>query len=132
MTVNLSKLIYVSTCSGFKNYSNVSFSGSIAGQSLAAGHVASMSCHTPLNNTNAVSQVQVQFSGVETVWRPVYGGLAINYPNNTSPSYQIEVVTYFSGGNIYLDAYVSNQTGTSVTIPSITFNVRAFLFNAPF
>jgi hypothetical protein len=132
MTVNLNKIIASSAFSGFSNSSSVSFSSSIAGQTIAAGHYVSSSAFAALNNANSISQVQINLGGLESFWRLLPGVLIINYPNSSAPSYQIELFSYFTGGLLKVDTYVSNQTGAGVAIPTITINCRGFVFNSPF
>jgi len=132
MKVNLNKVIATSLFSGFTNYSTATFSTTIAGQNIGALSYVSASATTPLNNTNAVTQVQIQLSGLDSFWRLLPGNLTINYPNSSAPNYQVEVLSYFKSGTLHVDTYVINQTGGTITIPTITINCRAFLFLAPF
>lgn len=118
---------------GFKNYMEATFSTSYAGGSIGAGsYVGPIIASTPLNNTNAVSEAQIQYVGLDTFWRLIPGSLAIDYPTAGTRQYQVNTLVYFTGGNLVIDNYVVNQTGGSVSVPAITFNCRGFLFLAPF
>lgn len=132
MKVDLNKVIATTLFSGFGNYGSVPFSAVIAGQNLGAGAVVSAGASTPLNNTNAISQVQVQYTGLDAFWRLLPGVVIADYPNASSPNYQIESFSYFTNGILHVDTYISNQTGGTVAIPAITISCRAFLFLAPF
>lgn len=132
MTLDTNNIQFHSEIPGFGNYTSTTFSVSIPSQSIGVGAYVKYSAHAALNNSNAVSQVLVQYSGVETSWRLMTGSIFFNLPNNTSPSYQIESVTYYKSGNVYVDTYISNQSGSSVVIPAITVNCKASLFKAPF
>lgn len=127
MTVNFQNISAASQFPGFKNYTIVSLTGSIPGQTLAAGHFAQTTISTPLNNTNAVSQVQLQYSGVNSNYFVIPGFQQYN-PSGT---YQIESLVYYVSGNINILTLVSNQTAGSITIPTITLNAVAFLFVSP-
>lgn len=131
-TVNTNIIVSGSEFSGFKNYQAVTFSTAYGGGTLTVGTYAMVSATTPLNNSNAVSEVQVQFSGLETFYRLVPGSIAVDYPTSGTRTYEIEVIEYFLGGNLHMDFYIVNQTAGSVTVPAITFNCRAFLYVAPF
>lgn len=133
MAVNTNIIIASSNFSGFMNSSAATFSASVSSQNISAGgYIGPIRASTPLNNTNAVSQVQIQYSGVDSFWRILPGNITYNVPNSSSPTYQIESFSYFSGGTLYVDSYVSNQTGGTITIPAIIFNCRGFVFLAPF
>lgn len=129
---NFTNLAATSAADGFKNYSSVSFSASIASQNIAAGGYATASASTPLNNANAVSQVQVQFSGVNSFWQVLTGSIYQDVPDSASMTYEIEAISYFTGGNAKVDTYIINETAGTISIPAITINCRAFLFLAPF
>lgn len=129
--IDIRNLSALSTLSGLKNYNPLGapFSVTIAGQTLAAGTFVSATATAALNNSNAVSQVQVQYSGVQTDWNVVYGSI-----NNyfASSAYEIESLYYFDSVNLNVFTVVINQTGGNVTIPTIIINCRAFLYLAPF
>jgi hypothetical protein len=115
------------------NTSSISFQAGIGTQNIASGgYIGPARAYAPLNNTNAVTQVQLQYSGIDSFWRLLPGNIEVNIPNANSPTYQIESFSYFSGGNIIVDTYISNQTGSTITIPNITIYCRGFVFNAPF
>lgn len=133
MSVNTNKIVSSNNFSGFQNYTAVSFAASVAGQNLTAGSfIGPIRASTPLNNSNAVCEVQIQYTGLDGFWRELPGVIVDNIPNAASPNYQIETFSYFSGGSLIVDTYISNQTGITVAIPAITFNCRGFLFLAPF
>lgn len=114
---------------GFKNYSTATFNTTIAGQTLAAGHFVSATVSTPLDNTNSISQVLVQYGGVSSNTYLLNGIIANNF---AAGSYQIESLYYFDSTNLNVFTVVVNETAGNVTIPTITINCRGFLFLAPF
>lgn len=131
MTRKLSKTLYDSALAGLANYNSTSFNFTITSHSLPTANVTAWNSQWPLNNANAISAVQINYSGVETVWRPIAGASAINVPY-VGTQYQLETITYYSGGNFKISTYVINETGGTITIPLIIVNVRIFLYNAPF
>jgi hypothetical protein len=142
MQINLNNVQYTNLFDGFKNYDNKTGSNSIhqllglsAGTSVvvtAGSYIGPVSITIPLNNSNAVSQVLVQYGGLESFYRLLPGIIIVDYPDAGSASYQIQSISYYSGGNLHIDNYVINETGGSVTVPDITFNCTASLFKAPF
>lgn len=132
LTVDLSKLSAASAFSGFKNSSAVSFQATIGTQSVLAGHFLSTTATTPLNNANSISQVQIQYGGLETFYRVVPGLTILRYPTYTTPNFEIGSVVYFSGGILNVFTYLANQTAGTIVVPDIIISCRAFLFIAPF
>lgn len=138
MILDLSKIQFISELDSFKNYNvtPTTFSFVIPSQNLAASGsgtpVTFGSGSTPLNNSNAVSRIKVQYSGVESTWRVVQGTITTEYPDWTTPTYQIVTIVFFTGGNLFVSTYVINETAGTITIPNITVNVSAALFLAPF
>lgn len=130
--IDTNKIIAASEFAGFKNYSESTFSVSYAGGNIVAGGYVKVTASTPLNNTNAVSEVQVQYSGLDSFTRLIPGSIAIDYPTVGTRQYQVNTLIYFTGGNLFVDNYIVNQTGGVVAVPAITFNCRAFLYVAPF
>lgn len=126
---NLQNLAAASAFSGLKNDASVSFSAVITGQTLTAGAFVSVLASTPLTRTNSVSQVQVQYSGVQTDWNVVYGSINNYFAGG---NYEIESLYYFDATKLNVFTVVANQTGGNVAIPTITINCKGFLYLAPF
>lgn len=131
MTRKLSNTLYDSSLAGLANYNSVSFNFTVNAHSLPTGNVTSWTSSWPLNNANAISGVQLNYAGLETVWRPISGALTLNIPY-TGPQYQLETIIYYSGGAIVVKTFVINETAGTVSIPQFFVNVRVFLYNAPF
>lgn len=134
MTVDTNILQYSSEWSGFKNVlPDIPFSASYAGGTLlSGGYTGPIRASAAINNTNEVSQVQVNFGGLESFYRLLPGTFFELYPSAASPQYEIEAFSYFTNGNITCDFWISNQSAGSVSVPAITFNCNASLFIAPF
>ncbi len=129
MSIIPSILIASSAMDGFKNYQSTSFSVTVPSQNLGAGDFVQYTTSSALNNTNSISQVQIQYSGISGEYMVVNGSNTIN---EASATYQIESFYYFSGGTLYVYNVIVNQTPNTITIPTITINCRAFSFLAPF
>lgn len=129
MSIDMSKTAATGAVDGFKNYDKSTFSVAIPTQSIPASRQVNYTATTTLDNTNSVSQVQVNYGGLETAYRVVFGSIYNNYAGAT---YQLETIISFTGTTLSVTTYAINLTGSPVTIPDITVNCRAFLFLAPF
>ena len=133
MAINTNIILATSGFSGFGNYESVSFSVGIPSQGLGVNsYIGPYTASAALNNSNAVTEVQLQYTGLDSFWREVPGYISIIVPNAGAATYEVQSFTYFKNGSVYVDTYISNQSGSTVTIPAITVNCRAFLFIAPF
>ena len=133
MAINTNIILATSGFSGFGNYKSVSFNVGIPSQGLGVNsYIGPYTASAALNNNNAVTEVQLQYSGLDSFWREVPGNISIIVPNAGAATYEVQSFTYFKNGSVYVDTYISNQSGSTVTIPAITVNCRAFLFIAPF
>jgi hypothetical protein len=136
--INTNKIVASNVFSGFQNSKTVDFGVAYDGGTIpVGGYVGPIRATVALPNANSISQIQLQYIGLESFSRLVSGYTFQNYPSGATVTYQIQSYTYFSNGLLYQDNYISNQTGNvvapaTVTIPAITFQSRAFLFNAPF
>lgn len=127
--LDFGKVFMTSTADGFKNYGNASFSTTISGGSLGAGAFVSATATTSLSNSNSITQVSTQYSGLESFWRTINGVFVGNYGGG---NYQVQTFYYFTSTTLSVVTVVVNQTGGTITIPTITINCRAFLFQTPF
>jgi hypothetical protein len=119
-----------SAMNGFKNYLIAGFHVDIPTQVIAAGDFVSATATTPLNNTaSTISQVQIQYSGVQSVYNVVYGSLNNLFAAST---YEVRSMYFFDTTNLNVFTVVVNQTGGNITIPDIRVNCVGFLFLAPF
>lgn len=127
--MNLQNIAAISALSGLKALPSSSFSTSIASQTLGAGQFVSALASTALSNTNSISQVQVNYAGINSNNYIFYGDASNDFD---SGNYQVESFYYFDAINLNVLTIVSNQTGGNYTIPAITVNCRGFLYLAPF
>lgn len=128
MTLKYSSIQYASTLAGLENYENDAFNFTVTGQTLTAGQVNRFTTTWPINNANAISSIQIQYT-LDNIWRFMSGAIQIGYASNT---YTVETLVYYNNKNLNVETYVINQTGGSVVVPQFFVNVRASLFNAPF
>lgn len=130
---------------GFKNYTTKSFSFlynvpiTIGGtlqplgtMLLSAFEVVRFSGSVALDRGNAIASAKVRLTGAESFYRQIQGYFQIDKPNTAGRQYSIQVQGYYQNGNYNVDVYVINQTGGSVTVPSITYDVTVAMFIAPF
>lgn len=130
--LNFSKAAFTTTAGGFKNYDSKDFSVSVPAQNLTVGNFVSYTATTPLNNTNAISQVQIRYNNLESFYRIVQGNTILRYPSYTTPDFEVGSIVYFTGGVVNVFTYIANQTAGTVAVPAFTINCRAFLYLAPF
>lgn len=126
---NFSNLTSVSSASGYKNYLASTFSVSVPAQVLGVGNYLIYTASTPLINTNSISQVQVNWGGLDTFYRILNGYIFEYYGGGT---YEVQSSYYFDATTLYVNTIIVNQSGAPVNIPGITINCRGFLFLAPF
>lgn len=127
--INVQKIVASTQLFGFRNYLRATATVTIPAQTLSGGGYAVVSALLPLNNTNAVSSVKIQYISVESVWRQAQGSTVTT---GGGGSYELESFTYYSGGNLVVDTYVADQTGSANTIPAQTINIVARLYKSPF
>lgn len=128
MTI-LNKISAISSLAGFKNYAHETGNGTIPTQSVAAGSYASTSISIPLNNANAVSTAKITYSVEAFTWQ-LTGFVSSGYL--IGGEYTLSAISYYSGGNFVVGIYAANQTGGTITLPTITAEVEARLYKAPF
>jgi hypothetical protein len=129
---NLSKLNMSSEFASLKNSVKKDVSLAVSSFSLAVGSYSRKTLTIPLDNENAVSTIKIRYNGLQTVWRPLPGYVITNFPVYNAPSYQVQTFSYYKDGLLYIDTYISNQTGGSVTVPAFTLEVSADLYLTPF
>lgn len=132
--IDINKIQYVSELSGFgSDATNIPFSATYGGSTIAAGkYFGPVRATLAVNNTNDISQIKVQLSGLESFYRVINGFTQPDYPNTATRTYSVQVTTYYSAGILYVDSYIINQTGSPLSVPGITFNCIASTFLTPF
>jgi hypothetical protein len=132
--IDINKIQFSNEFSGFGNdASDMPFSASYAGSIIAAGkYFGPVRATLSLTNTDDIGQIKVRFTGLESFYRVVNGSTQVDYPNTGSRTYSVQINTYYSGGLFYVDSYIVNQSGSSVTVPAITFDCIASTFLTPF
>lgn len=126
---DLSKQIFDSSYSGLANYSTVDFAVAFPAQNVSPTDVESVTASTPLDNSNALSSVQLNYTGLEAYWR-VCSGICGGYFSGST--FYTESMSYFSDGTLYVVTYVGSNTGGVVAVPAFTIQCRGFLYDAPF
>lgn len=129
MTRSISGLRFDNLLAGLENYQNDEFNFSVPAHTLTAGAVNKYQTTWPINNSNAISGIQLNYGGLETVWRYASGAVTLTFGGGT---YQIETVTYYLGSDLHVETYTINLTGGNVNVPAFSVNIRDSLYNAPF
>jgi len=130
--INLDKSIFLSQFSGLGNYSKTTFNYTFNSQTILVNGFTSFTVSHAISNSDAVSQLIVNFNGIETVWRPISGRLSVLFPNVTAPNYSIYCQKYFTSGYINVDVTITNLSAGSIIIPTTVFDFSASLYVAPF
>lgn len=129
---DLQNLNMSSRFAGLKQYDSKTSSSAVASQNLGAGAYLRNLQSIPMLNNDSVSLVMIRYTGIEPVWRPVLGRIVVNIPVYNVPQIQLETFIYFQNSNLYIDTYIVNQTGGTITVPAFSVDVNASLFQAPF
>lgn len=127
MTLKIGNLQFAGSLGGLANYDSVSFNFTVTSHTLAVGEVHEWRSNWVLDNTDAISTIQISYAELETVYRYCSGALVLNLG-----TYEIETLTYYKDDLLHIDTFTVNESGGSVTVPEFIVNVRAFLYNAPF
>lgn len=130
--IDVDKLVFCSLFSGLSNNNTVSFSTTFSGGNISPGQYKLVRASAPLDNSNDISQVIFQLTGFESFYRLLNGVTQVDYPNSGSRTYSIETFSYSKNGIVYVDCYVINQGGTTLSAPSFTLTCLASTFVAPF
>ena len=128
--INIDNTIFNSSFSGLSNISNANLLFNMNSQTLSPNEfrvVGSPSIN--LNNTNAITSIEVNFGNIETVWRPVTGYLQKTIGG---PSYDIICIPKYNGSILTITLVIADDTGLSNTVPAIAFNFRINTYLAPF
>jgi len=128
---NYSNTSATSISSGFQNYTVKDGSVSVGAQTLGAFGFQQYTITIPLENNNAISEVQLKCS-LDSFWSLVDGTVFRRYPTWAISNYELSSMVYFTGGNLIIYTYLVDLTGASQSIPAFTIDARAFLFKAPF
>lgn len=129
MTRSFSNIQFDSSLAGLENYQSESFNFEVTAHNLAAGAVSRWRTSWPIENNNSISSIQINYAGLETVWRYVSGAIVALYGGG---NYELETLTYYEGDVLRVETYVINQTGGIVAVPGFFVNVHVYLYNAPF
>lgn len=136
MTVNLQKTQYISSLSGFKNKFGYNVTNATPGYSLGAGQFVAITTTLTFINPGAVigdiSSVQIKLDGLETFWRNLEGMFWVEFPDSTTPTYEVGALTFFTPTTHSVYVYIANETGGTINIPAFTIRYRLNTYDAPF
>jgi len=133
MKISLDNSIATNLFAGFGN-NNVATPTPItyASQFIGTGTYSQFSIRVPLPSHNPIVQIQIMYGGLESFWRLLPGVSIVDFPDAGAAQYQIETYSFFDDTSLYINGYVINQTGGTITFPGMTLAAKFFVYNAPF
>ncbi len=139
--VNVTDMNMSSLFPGIGNYKDVPMSFDIPATTIPViPNLASFSRSFPLDNTNAISQLQFTFPGLDnnqyihSGWlETLYDGSFLRTFNNGSAKLQMDIYAEYHNGQLAIRADLFNIDGiSSINVPAFTVTCRARLFIPPY
>ncbi len=133
MTTDMQKQEFNTSFSGLGNYDTQLLTRDIPATSLGAFSFQDFTMNYTLPTTDTLIQAQVNYQGIEDVWR-VIGGLSnlIYIPSFSAATDTIITSLTQSGTAVTVTCRVTNPTAGTKSSPAFTLNAKLFLFTAPF
>lgn len=132
MTISVKDISFWTQFSGLHNFKTVDFSVTIPAQNIGVSSYVEYTASTAMTRNEALNQMTIQYSGIETNKRILDGVVIVNKPVYNAADYQLLSVSWYASGTLYVKTIISNQTGGTVAIPQIIVNCSASLFLVPF
>lgn len=129
MTVNLLDTVFDNQFSGLGNNQAIDFSVAIPSQAIAANGAVIYVAQTPITRTTSISEVQLRYTGRDTLWYWLDGFQSFTDP---SGNFIISTRAYIQTGILYVSNFILEVTGLGITLPAFTVDCRGFLYDAPF
>lgn len=120
--------ILSSLYNSFKNYPEPTTGTlNVPAYDIPTGESRNISLTIPLERSDDIGQIRINFSQDSAKW---YLFPAPSVPVDANSS--VTVVGAFSGSNLILTAYVSNDTAGPITSTAFTITASIYLFVSPF
>lgn len=137
--IDLSKLIYHSSFSGLGSSSTTSISSNIPSSTVGLSPTV-FTASVLFSNKGSVSQVEIQFTGLDSVWYIFKGHLENFYTsgnvwtnNIVNTAYGVDIDSSYTSNSLVLTISLYNYSiSPTVTTPAFTVNCNASLYNTPF
>jgi hypothetical protein len=129
---DLTKLNASSQFGGLKNYGTAPLDIVIPAQTLAANSYVQYAGSLPVTHNGGITNIQCKLDGLETRWRPLHAALDIWQPNAFTFSWDIYLTYYFEAGNLVIQVFVRNNTGSPIAIGGFTVKSLVSFYVAPF
>ncbi len=124
---NPSNILFSTRYKYYLNYDTKVGSVDIPSTSYGAGTAKSYSIVIPLERTDDVSNIKVNFSHIGGVW--------FNFPPadlELDSNFDIASTGSYSSSNLTLTFYIVNQTGLTVSNTALTVTAEVALFVTPY
>lgn len=137
--IDLSKLIFHSSFSGFGNYTKTPIAFSVPSQVVGSSPTVLVTS-IPISNANSISQTEVQLTNLDSALYIFKGHLQNFYTsgnvwtNNVSlANYEIDIDTSYTISSLVLTVSLYKLSASpTVTTPAFIVNCNASLYLAPF
>lgn len=138
----MTNAVYYSQFPGLGNYLDKNFSFSIPAQTLDGSVFPSeyyeITQSVAIDNTSAISQILVEFAGLDNVNYYIRGLKEWFYIGSTrvydifSSDYSVNLDCYYDSGFLFFHIVIAPTQPILVNVPAITVNTITKLFLAPF
>lgn len=126
---DLSQVIFADKFAGLGENESAAFSVEIPSQSLAANAGKLFTASISMQNSGSIPHIKYRLTGLESEWRILQG---MGYYAPGSFAYQITTRSYFDAGTLYVKSFILELLGSGTTIPAMTIDCKASLYDAPF
>lgn len=143
--IDLDKVTFASMFAGLGNYDEVSLAIPVPAQTLDGTAIPAdiyfVEDSVAITRSYAVSQVTLQFTGLDTNYYRIAGGKSFYYDssdnrhyNPLTAEYELRLWSYFEASSYKFALLVTpvDFTDSSIPIPAFTVNVSVRLFLPPF
>lgn len=129
MSLNFLSTEFDSSFGGLGNNQTQSFAVTVPSQALAANAGVIYTAQLTLTRTTSISDVQVRYTGRDSLWYWVDGFQSWTDP---SAAFFISTRVFIAGGVLNVKNFITDNTGFAQTLPAFVIDCRGFLYDAPF
>lgn len=130
MTVNMLATQFGTNFAGLGSNQSSSFSVAVPSQALAANAGVIYTAQFSLTKSTSISDVQVRYTGRDTLWYWVDGFQTFTDP--AASAFSIATRVFINAGVLNVKNFIIDNTGAPQTLPAFTVDCRAFFYDAPF
>ena len=124
--IDITKVIFASTTDTLKNYDSETGSIAVTSTSYSAGQYKTFSTSIPLDYVDSINQKLFNFTTDSDKY--YVGDIQVSLNANFDAQVRSNIV----GRTLFVDCFVINQTGGTVSNPAFTLNIEVRRFTGPF